>query len=208
MRPVGPFVIWTLSRMSFELVIRTGSDAGHRLELKPGKYRLGRSPDCDFAIDDTTVSSIHCEIIVGEAEVAIRDLGSTNGTFLEGRRVTESPVAPGQTLKLGDVAMGLERPVSITVPKLDLGAAPPPPPLEDGSLACVNHPSVAATFMCLECHKSFCVPCVRRIRRIGGRLLVLCPVCSTHCQVAPGKEVSTAPKTLFGRLVKTLKLRK
>ena len=193
--------------MSFELVIKTGADAGHRLELKPGSYRLGRSHQSDFVIDDTTISGMHCEITVGE-QVTVRDLGSTNGTFVEGKRVTEAVIGLGRMLKIGDVEAMLEEPVRISVPKVDLSAAPPPPPLEDGSLACLNHPTVAATFICLECKKSFCVPCVHKVRRIRGQLLVLCPICSAQCQLAPGKEVSTGPKTLFGRLVKTLKLRK
>jgi len=193
--------------MSFELVIRTGVDAGHRLELKPGRYRLGRSPDSDFVIDDSTVSGAHCELVVGD-EILVRDWGSTNGTFVDGARITEARLTIGQTLKLGDVEMALERPINISVPQVDLRAAPPPPPLEDGSLACLNHPTVAATFMCLECQKSFCVPCVHKIRRLGGQLLILCPICSAHCQLAPGKDISDRPKSLFGRLVKTLKLRK
>ena len=201
-------VIGYCASMPFELVIRTGADAGHRLELKPGKYRLGRSHQCEFPIDDSTVSGVHCEIVVAAEQVLVRDLGSTNGTFVEGKRIMESVIGLGQMLKIGDVEAMLEEPVRISVPKVDLSATPPPPPLEDGSLACLNHPSVAATFMCLECKKSFCVPCVHKVRRIRGQLLVLCPICSAHCQLAPGKEVSTRPKTLFGRLVKTLKLRK
>jgi hypothetical protein len=192
--------------MSFQLVIRTGADAGHHLELNPGRYRLGRGSDSDFIIDDTTVSSTHCEITVDE-QVRVRDFGSTNGTFIDGKRIIEGVLGVGQTLRLGDVEAVLQVPVTITVPKVDFSAPPPPPPLEDGSLACLNHPSVAATFMCLDCEKSFCVPCVHKVRRIGGHLMILCPICSAHCQLVPGKE-AIKPQSIFGRLVKTLKLRK
>jgi hypothetical protein len=191
---------------SFELVVRTGADAGHHLELKPGRYRLGRGPDNDFVVDDTTVSGAHCEITVEEG-VSVRDLGSTNGTFVDGQRITESPLALGQILKLGDAEAVLQMPIVINVPKIDFAAPAPPPPLQDGSLACLNHPSVEATFMCLECKKSFCVPCVHKVRRLRGQLLVLCPLCSAHCHLVPGKEIPQS-RSIFGRLVKTLKLRK
>ncbi|HWD20810.1 MAG TPA: FHA domain-containing protein [Verrucomicrobiae bacterium] len=72
-------------------------------ELGDGRHVAGRSLNTDLALADGSVSSAHCEIHLTAKGCVIKDLGSTNGTFIDGARVTEGALAPGQTLRLGQV---------------------------------------------------------------------------------------------------------
>src|SRR4051794_20907544 len=71
--------------------------------LVPGTYCLGRSLECDLVVSNETVSRRHAEITVGEAGVQVRDLGSRNGTFVGGKRISECAVNPGDLLCFGKV---------------------------------------------------------------------------------------------------------
>jgi len=58
-------------------------------DLEPGKYTIGRRSECDFPVSDNTVSRKHAEMEVVDGECFLTDLGSHNGTMLNGSRVTE-----------------------------------------------------------------------------------------------------------------------
>lgn len=51
------------------------------------RLSIGRGPNCDIFFNDASVSKIHAEIIVNEAEISVRDLDSTNGTFINGLKI-------------------------------------------------------------------------------------------------------------------------
>jgi hypothetical protein len=165
------------------LVLKSGTQT-HSFELRPGVNRLGRRREGnDFQIDDPSVSAAHCEVLVQGDSVTVRDYGSTNGTFIDGQPVREASVQLGQTLRLGQIELVLEAPlINISIPQLDLRAPTPPPPLSDGSVACLNHAERRATFECTKCHRAFCTACIHELHRIGGRSYKFCPVCSGHCQ--------------------------
>ncbi|MBP7972602.1 MAG: FHA domain-containing protein [Candidatus Nanopelagicales bacterium] len=78
--------------------------AGGEFTLKPGVNRLGRGEDADIRIDDPGVSRHHAEITVGK-DAALRDLGSTNGSFVDGVQVTESLLRDGATIRLGSTSL-------------------------------------------------------------------------------------------------------
>ena len=88
---------------------------GRTYELKVDRTTVGRVSDNAFEIPEASVSSHHAEIILQGNDIVIRDLGSTNGTFINGEKITESVLKPGQTLRFGTVEM-----------RLDTGEAPPP----------------------------------------------------------------------------------
>ena len=81
---------------------------GRTHELKADKTTVGRVEDNTFQIAEPSVSSHHCEVLLRGNDVIIKDLNSTNGTFINGEKVTESPLKPGQILRLGQVEMRLE----------------------------------------------------------------------------------------------------
>lgn len=188
------------------LLIKSEGEQTQSLELRLGITRLGRSDDNDFQIDHPTISTHHCEIQLEADSVVVRDLGSTNGTFIEGQPVKEARLQAGQTLQLGDVQMVLETtPITVAIPKFDVPQVPLPSRLPDGTAACLNHPQVRATQKCTYCHHEFCETCVHHLRRVGGKFLNLCPQCSAHCEPL-GVVVKPKKKSLFARLAQTLKL--
>ena len=188
------------------LVIKNDGEQLQSLELRVGVNRLGRSDSNDFAIDHPTISGNHCEVVPESDGVIVRDLGSTNGTFIDGARINEGRLGFGQTLRLGEVKMVLEpTPVSVAIPQISLPKEPEPVVLPDGSLSCENHPTVRATERCAKCGHVFCETCTHHLRRVGGRFLNLCPLCSGQCAVIPG-EIKPKKKTLWSRLRQTLRI--
>jgi len=175
------------------------------IELNLGINRLGRSSDNDFRIEHPTVSATHCEIKLADGSVILRDCDSTNGTFVGGERVKEAKLSAGQTLRLGDVELVVESTeVTIAIPKFDAPQPAPPVVLADGSLICPRHPRAQATHQCNHCHEVLCDACVHQLRRRGGKLLKLCPLCSHPCEPLAGERKKK--KSLFGFLHKTVKL--
>jgi pSer/pThr/pTyr-binding forkhead associated (FHA) protein len=82
---------------------------GKSHELKVEKTTIGRVDDNTFPIAEASVSSHHCEILLRGSDVVVKDLNSTNGTFLNGQQVTgEAVLKPGQILRLGQIEMRLE----------------------------------------------------------------------------------------------------
>jgi pSer/pThr/pTyr-binding forkhead associated (FHA) protein len=91
------------------LVILSEGLTGTAHELAVDKTTIGRVDDNTFAIAESSVSSHHCEVLLRGAEIIVRDLNSTNGTFINGNQVSgEAALKPGQILRLGQIEMRLE----------------------------------------------------------------------------------------------------
>lgn len=187
------------------LVIKTPESLSGALELKLGANRLGRNPDCDFQLEHPTVSSVHCQVILGDNQLLVRDCGSTNGTFVNGEPVSEARLLAGQKLRLGDVELLVESTeVTIAIPHIEVPIPAPPVVLPDGSVLCRRHPETRATHQCTHCHELLCPACVTRLRRQGGRVFYFCSLCS-HPVQRLGPEPKRK-KSLLGFLQKTVKL--
>jgi pSer/pThr/pTyr-binding forkhead associated (FHA) protein len=91
-----------------KLVVLSAGMTGRTQELKVEKTTIGRVEDNVFQIAEASVSSHHCEVLLRGSDVVVRDLNSTNGTFINGEKVTESVMKPGQILRLGQIEMRLE----------------------------------------------------------------------------------------------------
>ena len=72
-----------------------------RTVLSGSRLLIGRSRDCDITIDDPNVSRRHAELRNEDGRWLVTDLGSTNGVKLNGRRVEEAALEPGDELTLG-----------------------------------------------------------------------------------------------------------
>jgi len=115
-----------------KLVVLTQSLAGRSHELAAASTTVGRVEDNAFQIAEPSVSSHHCEILLRGSEVVVKDLNSTNGTFINGEKITEGVLKPGQTLRLGNIELKLDVPGAPATPSAPppAPAAPPPPKKE------------------------------------------------------------------------------
>lgn len=91
-----------------KLVLLSPGMTGRTHELKADKTTIGRLEDNTFQIAEASVSSHHCEVFLRGTDVVVRDLNSTNGTFIGAEKVTETVLKPGQVLRLGQIEMRLE----------------------------------------------------------------------------------------------------
>ena len=91
-----------------KLVVLTATMTGRTHELKVEKTTIGRLEDNTFQIAEPSVSSHHCEILLRGNEIVVRDLNSTNGTFINGEKVSEKALKPGEVLRLGQIELRLE----------------------------------------------------------------------------------------------------
>jgi pSer/pThr/pTyr-binding forkhead associated (FHA) protein len=91
------------------LLFRSGDLKGRRLPIKIPVVNIGRGDYNDVVIADPSVSTMHAKLQRREAVWILTDLGSTNGTFVEGERLTgEAPLSPGTTLRFGDIIVLFE----------------------------------------------------------------------------------------------------
>jgi pSer/pThr/pTyr-binding forkhead associated (FHA) protein len=100
-----------------KLVLLSAGMTGRTHELKVDKTTIGRVEDNTFQISEPSVSSHHCEILLRGTDVVVRDLNSTNGTYINGEKVAESIIKPGQVLRLGQIEMRLETDSMAAAPK-------------------------------------------------------------------------------------------
>jgi adenylate cyclase len=75
---------------------------------------VGRAPTSDVPVFDSTISRRHAELVVANGSVSVKDLGSSNGTFINGTRVEEGTLKPTDTLVFGKVAFRLETASAVT----------------------------------------------------------------------------------------------
>lgn len=199
----------------WRLLIINGVQEGRALRLKAGVNRIGRSSDNHFQIPDPSVSSAHCEVVFSDAGFLVRDLNSTNGTFIDGEPVSREEMEPGQMLQVGKVELRLEEvptaeeATPIVVPELTMPALVGSVMLANGALACANHPEVPGDYRCSHCLQALCESCVRIIKRISGDVMVFCSLCNAQCEplLPPEHQKTTEEKEgFFGRLAKTLRL--
>ncbi|MFC2015790.1 FHA domain-containing protein [Chloroflexota bacterium] len=92
------------------LVVSSGPQAGTEFAVDRPSVRLGRGSGSDFVLQDTQASRQHAEISQQGDQYFIRDLGSTNGTFVNGQRVSGlQPLRPGDRIQIGDTNMSCEQ---------------------------------------------------------------------------------------------------
>jgi transcriptional regulator with GAF, ATPase, and Fis domain len=87
-----------------KLVILDGPSEGQEF-LLDRRLAIGTQPDCDIALEDRAISRCHAEVILLDGGIVVRDLGSRNGTFLDGNRVVEAQASVGAVLKLGNTSL-------------------------------------------------------------------------------------------------------
>jgi transcriptional regulator with GAF, ATPase, and Fis domain len=94
------------STVGIQVIVMSGSAKGTSRRIGE-RLRIGKAVDNDLVLADDTVSRHHCELTRAADGVHVRDLGSTNGTKVQGARVTEAVVQPGVVLKVGEIEIAL-----------------------------------------------------------------------------------------------------
>ena len=132
------------------LLVRSGAMKGTRLPIRVPVVNIGRAEYNDIVLGDESVSTAHAKLQRREGVWTLVDLGSTNGTFVDGEQVQgEVPLGPGATVRFGQIstlfeptddAMGVAKgsgtrvlePVQVpsAPPPAEKPAAPPPPPVQ------------------------------------------------------------------------------
>jgi hypothetical protein len=83
--------------------------SGNRVDLANGKVTVGRLPECTISINDSNISRNHAEVRVGTTGYLVRDLGSTNGTMVNGMKITgEHPLRDGDIISFGSTHVRFE----------------------------------------------------------------------------------------------------
>jgi pSer/pThr/pTyr-binding forkhead associated (FHA) protein len=120
--------------MPFQLHVVRGRSASTTLRLTSGVTTVGRTDDCQIRIRSSQVSRRHCELYEKRGGLVVKDLGSSNGTFVNGKKVRgEKVLEPGDELTVGQVTLKVAR----------VGEAPPArPPVKSTETAVAEAVSV------------------------------------------------------------------
>lgn len=209
------------------LIVNPNQPDSWEIQLKEGANHLGRGKDTDFQITHASVSNSHCIISVADGDVTIQDLGSTNGTFINGEAVHTAKLSDGQNLRLGSVEMAFHADAPAPAANVNPAAEPGktrlrvaglthaepeaaadiaelPPPLQPAfdlsaaSKFCKYHPKNFARWVCSKCQRSFCDLCVN-FHTVSGIENGLCRACAVACVPLEMEESSTPSQASFLR---------
>jgi hypothetical protein len=175
---------------------------------------LGRNPTNDFRISDPSISAFHAEVALENDIIRVRDLGSTNGTFIDDIRVEEGVLKPENILRLGNIRLALDE-----VPVIPVCAVPPEGPGKSPTQpiaspagqvqlapACMYHGAERAAYRCENCAGAFCKNCITVMGHGKFEQTTICPVCKGQCYALPSTEPAQQRPSLMGRLTQTLRL--
>jgi len=90
--------------------VASGNTKGRVVTLEPANLPLtiGRDPENVIVLDHSAISRFHCRVTSEKDQYFVHDLGSTNGTYLNGRRVTREPLSPGDELIIANIGIVVE----------------------------------------------------------------------------------------------------
>ena len=168
------------------LIVNPDTDQAWEIPLLEGFVELGRDPATGHAIEHPSVSEAHCQVVVAGGEVQVQDLGSAQGTFVDGLRVEQAALKPGQTLRLGEVELRLIADSSTSLPPPIPGLAEPAIAPTDAGTGkhCRYHPKASATWICHDCRADYCGLCVSQ-RKVGDHAPHFCRKCGNECVPVP-----------------------
>src|SRR4051812_37256756 len=100
-----------------QLRITAGPDAGKTVDVEGDEFTIGRDPSCSLALADGKASRRHAAIRPApDGRGTLYDLGSSNGTFVNGQRVQSVLLGGGERIQIGDTVM---EPAPVAVPAAD-----------------------------------------------------------------------------------------
>jgi pSer/pThr/pTyr-binding forkhead associated (FHA) protein len=182
-----------------------------QFDLRGGLNSVGRNPTNDVVIHEASVSAFHAEITVDDRGVIVRDLQSTNGTFLDDQPISEHEIRSGQVIQFGSVTLRLlTDEIRITVPPTN----PQPAPItarvdpDTGISLCSINPRLPATHRCVRCPRVFHEKSLRILHLSNSdTVLRFCPICSAQAEPIPGLVPPPLPPvTVLARITQTVRL--
>src|SRR3954463_15818399 len=135
-----------------ELRITSGADAGKTVQVQGNEFTIGRDAACDLTLADGKASRRHAALrVLPDGRATLYDLGSSNGTFVNGQRVQSVLLAGGEQLQIGDTVMlaapaapaAAPQPTGVTAAVPPQPQAPVPPPTQPLQPAALQPPSPA-----------------------------------------------------------------
>lgn len=116
--------------MDVKLIVFRPDGTRKDIPLKPGSHIVGRNSTAAVRVPLPMVSREHCEIVIDAGKVRVRDLNSSNGTFRNQQKVTETELAAGDVLGLGTFTMTVQingKPAQVAPPTSSDAFAETPP---------------------------------------------------------------------------------
>jgi len=166
--------------MMFQLQYHTWDDQKVSVDLKPGRYRVGRNAGNDIVIDELAVSGEHCVLTVEQGgTMRIQDAGSVSGVYVDGAPVDACVVGAGQIIHLGTFMIKVlgtdDGGATASVEHLESVQ------LNDGSYSCLKHQDQRAAYECEHCFHLFCEACLPK--GTGNQATAsTCPACGREAQ--------------------------
>ena len=180
-----------------------------QFDLRGGLNSVGRNPTNDIVIHEASVSAFHAEITVDDRGVIVRDLQSTNGTFLDDEPISEHEIRSGQVIQFGTVTLRLlTDEIRISIPKPTPETVPSSIDPETGGSLCSADPRLPATHRCVKCARQFHEKSLRTLHLTSSdTVLRFCPICSAQAEPIPGLvPPPTPPVTVLARITQTVRL--
>jgi pSer/pThr/pTyr-binding forkhead associated (FHA) protein len=84
-----------------KIIIKFNNDVVDHVELRQGDMKIGRKPGCEIQIDNLSVSGEHANIFTVGEDSFVQDLGSTNGTFINNKKISKHHLKNGDTVVIG-----------------------------------------------------------------------------------------------------------
>lgn len=150
-------------KLKFSLEVVKGPDKGLVLELTRRESLLGRGEDATLRLGDQEASRHHCKLLLAEGGLEVRDLGSANGTWVNGQRVESAHLAHGDLLRVGLSELVLR--VDQAGAKAEAVPAAEPAPARPGLLAGLGWRAQVALLLLVLTLASFLVVAVPLVGR-------------------------------------------
>ncbi len=97
-----------LSKTGAKLIRVTDPNKGQEIAIHTGRTSIGRNKDNDVVLDEPTVSAVHARIVSDKNTWRVINLLSSNGTFVNGKKITQHPLNHGDRIRFGEVAFYFE----------------------------------------------------------------------------------------------------
>ena len=95
--------------MDVNLILLRKEGGGKDFQLPAAITIIGRRPDCDLCIPLREISRRHCELELYGGSLKLRDLGSSNGTYLNGQKLEQvTEIKAGDTIKIGPITFSIQ----------------------------------------------------------------------------------------------------